>query len=123
MSYRSALLFISLFCLSLSSASAEIVRSIPLGVNKVTCPVNSDTIVGVPFRQEGSLGTVTAGTPLDVGGQPDLKEIPLDSMTLSPSSLGQHYLKFNDGTHDGRWYNITDNSATSSLSGSSPTGC
>lgn len=93
--------------------SAEVVLSQPLGFNQIPCLANSDTIVGVPFRKEGSRSTVTSGAPLAVDGQPDQREIPLSSLTLTPSALTLHYLKFNNGTHDGRWYDIIDNSATS----------
>lgn len=94
-------------------AQAQVVRSAPLGFNKITCLVNSDTIVGVPFRREGSIQTRTTGAPLDVGGQPDQKEIPLGSLALTPGALTQHYLLFASGTRDGRWYDIVANSETS----------
>ncbi|MFU8849280.1 MAG: TIGR02597 family protein, partial [Opitutales bacterium] len=85
----------------------------PIGVNKITCPVNSDTIVGIPFRKEGSRSTVTSASPINVVGEPDLKEIPLSALTLEAGSLTQHYLKFDSGSRDGRWYDITANTATS----------
>jgi len=85
----------------------------PIGVNKVTCLANSDTIVGIPFRKEGSRSTLTTGDPIAVTEEPDLREIPLQSLTLEAGSLVQHYLKFDGGTRDGRWYDITANTASS----------
>lgn len=85
----------------------------PLGFNKIVCLTNSDTIVGVPFRMQGSPRDLMAGAPGAVEGNPDLAEITLQSVNLTPGSLDRHYLKFDGGPRDGRWYDITANSATS----------
>lgn len=85
----------------------------PLGFNKIVCLTNSDTIVGVPFRMQGSPRDLMAGAPGAVEGNPDLAEITLQSVNLTPGSLDRHYLKFDGGPRDGRWYDITANTATS----------
>jgi hypothetical protein len=85
----------------------------PIGFNKVVCLANSDTIVGIPFRQQGSVVTTTTNMPGAVVGEPDLAEIHLQISNLTPAGLGKHYLKFEGGTRDGRWYDITGNTASS----------
>ena len=107
------LLLLPFLLLISSVSSAEIIMTSPIGVNKITCLANSDTIVGIPFRKEGSRSTVTSGDPIAVSGQADLREIPLSASTLGAGSLNQHYLHFTSGTRDGRWYDITANTTTS----------
>lgn len=85
----------------------------PLGFNKIVCLRNSDTIVGIPFRTQGSPRALMAGAPGAVAENPDLAEISLQSITLAPGTLDRHYLKFDGGPRDGRWYDITANTATS----------
>ncbi len=95
------------------ASGAEHAMLNPIGFNKVVCLTNSDTIVGVPFRIQGSMRDLVAETPAEVQGEPDLAEVQLESITLEPGALDTHYLKFDGGTRDGRWYDITANSATS----------
>jgi len=97
----------------ISIATAEVLMTPPIGINKVTCLTNSDTIVGIPFRKEGSRSTLTSGAPLAVDGAPDYREIPLSALTLEADSLSKHYLHFTSGARDGRWYNIVANSSNS----------
>ena len=107
-------LFICLLSVaSVGTAYAETSTMNPIGFNKVVCLTNSDTIVGVPFRMQGSMRDLVAGSPAAVPGEPDLMEIPLQALNLSPDSLDTHYLMFDGGTRDGRWYDITANTATS----------
>lgn len=94
-------------------AQSSTYSTAPIGFNKVVCLTNSDTIVGVPFRQQGSLSSLLSASPAVVPGFPDLAEIPLQISTLTPGGLGQHYVKFEGGTRDGRWYDITANTASS----------
>ena len=80
----------------------------PVGFNKVTCLANSDTIVGVPLRIQGSLNTKLSAAPSATTGN--------STLTLAHNSLPtltKHYLKFNSGAADGRWYDITANTADS----------
>lgn len=110
---------------SLQRSYAEVIVAPPFGVNKITCLANSDTIVGIPFRKQGSL-TTSIGTPTLVEGETDLWLIPLASLTLEADSLNNtHYLHMTSGTHDGRWYDIvgnTTNSVTIDLNGDELTG-
>jgi hypothetical protein len=46
---------------------AQSVTSGSVGFNKVTCLSNSDTIVGVPFRAQGSRHTKLAAAPVVSG--------------------------------------------------------
>lgn len=95
-------------CLLLAASlpvAAQSVTSDPIGFNKVTCLANSDTIVGVPLRKEGSLQAKLTADPVINGD--------FATLTLSATNLGtlnNHYLKFNSGTKDGSWYGITANS-------------
>lgn len=97
-------------CLLLLFASlplaAQGVSTEPVGFNKVTCLANSDTIVGVPLRVQGSRQSVLAAAP-SVSG--DFATLTLQAGSLP--ALTKHYLKFNGGTRDGRWYDITANTA------------
>ena len=108
---------------------AEVIMSPPLGINKVTCLANSDTIVGIPFRKSGSRSTLISGTPTLAAGQAegvtDLWVVPLTNLTLQADSLNTHYLHITSGTHDGRWYDIvanSTNSVTINLNGDDLTG-
>jgi hypothetical protein len=57
----------------------------PMGFNTVTCLANSDTIVGVPLRAQGSIATKLAAAPAVNGAQATLT---LAHNTLP--SLGTH---------------------------------
>ena len=109
-------------CLLLAASlpvAAQSVTSDPIGFNKVTCLANSDTIVGVPLRKEGSLQAKLTADPVINGD--------FATLTLSATNLGtlnNHYLKFNSGTKDGSWFDITANSddaVTINLNGESLT--
>ena len=100
---------------------AEVVMTDPLGFNKVTCLTDSDTIVAVPFRPEGSVNTQLSGDPTVNG---DSATLTLSLNSLDPA-LNTNYVKFSSGTRDGRWYDITtntSNSVTIDLNGDNLTG-
>jgi uncharacterized protein (TIGR02597 family) len=117
--YTVALLFIGK-----STLHAESVSSEPIGINKINCPVNSDTIVGVPFRPIGSINTQLSSSPTIAGGG-ESATLSLSVNNLTPSSITSHYVKFDGGSRDGRWYDITANGANSitiNLNGDNLTG-
>ena len=90
--------------------AAESVFTNPLGWNNVTCLNDSDTIVGVPLRIQGSQTTFSlASAPtIDAGSA----TLTLSSGNLTPSGLTRHYVKFKSGTKSGSFYDITANDAT-----------
>jgi len=92
-------------CLGLTALMprAEVLTTDPIGLNKVTCLNNSDTIVGVPLRTFGSIRTTLAAPPVVDG---DSVTLTLSTGSLEPGALGNHYLKFIDGDREGRWYDI-----------------
>ncbi|QQL44350.1 TIGR02597 family protein [Sulfuriroseicoccus oceanibius] len=83
----------------------------PVGYNTVECLPNSDTIVGVPLRQSGSVvGTVDSiGTPAA-----DAVTITLTSApsTTDDAFAFSHYLQFTSGTLSGQYFTIGANSGT-----------
>lgn len=107
---------------AVAQLSAQSVTSEPFGFNKVTCLANSDTIVGVPLRKEGSQSSKLASAPLING---DAATLTLTATNLTPDALTKHYVKFNSGTKDGCFYDITGNTAntvTINLNGDNLTG-
>ena len=100
---------------------AQSVVSEPIGFNKVTCLANSDTIVGVPLRKEGSRTTKLSGAPTGTG---DAITLPVTA-TLTAGELTKHYVKFTSGAKDGYWFDVTSNttdSVTIDLNGDTLTG-
>jgi uncharacterized protein (TIGR02597 family) len=102
--------------------TAQTVFTDPVGFNKVTCLGNSDTIVGVPLRMNGSENSKLSASPVVSGSTATL--------TLLASNLpiwtgSTRYVKFNSGTKDGSWYDVTSNTAntlTINLNGDNLTG-
>lgn len=86
--------------------AAESVTTEAVGFNKVICLANSDTIVGVPLRVQGSISTRLGSAPVANG---DTVNLTLVHDALP--ALTRHYLKFSSGARDGRWYDITANTA------------
>lgn len=82
---------------------AGAVTTEPIGFNLVTCLRNSDTIVGVPLRQQGSLRLMLTAVP-SVNGDSVTLTLPTGSLTAG--ALTGHYLKFVDGARAGRWYDV-----------------
>jgi uncharacterized protein (TIGR02597 family) len=102
-------------------AVAQSVTSDPIGFNKVSCLSNSDTIVGVPLRKEGSQSTKLAADPVVAGDSATLAV----TATLGAGQFTKHYAKFVGGAKDGHWYDITandTNSITIGLNGDTLTG-
>lgn len=95
-----------------------------LGFNKINCLVNSDTIVGIPFRAQGSQTAVLASEPVVIGDVATLT-LSLNNLTAGAFLTSRHYVKFDGGTKDGRFYDITSNTAntlTINLNGDNLTG-
>lgn len=88
---------------------AQSVTSEPIGFNKVTCLNNSDTIVGVPFRSQGSRNSKLAAAPVVNG---DVATLTLTATNLPLWPGHSRYVKFNSGTKEGRYYDITSNTDT-----------
>ncbi|MCF7674167.1 MAG: TIGR02597 family protein [Akkermansiaceae bacterium] len=108
------------FCAA-GSLHAQSVVTEPIGFNKVTCLSNSDTVVGVPLRKEGSQSTALSGNPIGTG---DSITLPVTA-TLTAGQFSNHYAKFVGGAKDGSWYDITahtTDSITVDLNGDSLTG-
>lgn len=99
----------SILFLAAVSLSAQEITTDPLGFNKVTCLNNSDTIVGVPFRKEGSQQTKLSGAPTGIG---DAFTLPV-AATLTAGQFSKHYVKFLGGAKDGFWYDVTSNTTNS----------
>ena len=84
----------------------------PVGFNKIPCPTNSDTIVGVPLRAKGSQKATLSALP-------DTTTIPgsaILSVAGSPgwtagAYAGTHFVKFTSGAIDGSFYAVTANTA------------
>ena len=87
----------------------QTVTTAPVGFNKVTCLANSDTIVGVPLRVQGSITTKLAAAPVIDPENSDLVTLTLHNNELPAFAASSRYLKFNGGAADGRWYDITAN--------------
>lgn len=101
--------FIACCLLPQGAVLGESAVSTTLGFNKVVCLPNSDTIVGIPFRQQGSRSGALASAP-DVSG--DSATLTLSgNLALPPGELDKHYVKFSSGAKDGRFYDITGNTA------------
>lgn len=109
LSLKSVALLLVPLCLT-----AEAVTTEPIGFNKVTCLTNSDTVVGVPLRQQGSLRSKLTAVP---SVEDDSATITLTTGALTAGALTGHYLKFIDGPRAGRWYDIqtTPANTTSTL--------
>ncbi len=73
---------------------AQSVTSGSIGFNKVTCLSNSDTIVGVPFRAQGSRNTKLAAAPVVNG---DVATLTLTATHLPLWPTHSRYVKFNSG--------------------------
>ena len=90
-------------CLAPLWLEATDITTEPIGFNKITCLANSDTIVGVPLRVQGSIRSALGAAP-SVNG--DSATITLAASALTANALTGHYLKFIDGDRAGRWYDI-----------------
>jgi uncharacterized protein (TIGR02597 family) len=101
------LILIAAACCSVPFAQAQSVTTESVGFNKITCLANSDTIVGVPLRKQGSISTKLTATPSATTGN-----VTLTLANTELPTLAKHFLKFNSGNRDGRWYDILSNTAS-----------
>jgi len=99
------------FVLGITSAPAQSVVSEPLGFNTIVCPSNSDTIVGVPFRPNGSQQGTLASAPTGTDGVSATLSLAGSPGFTDDEFKDTHYVKFTSGTMDGHWYAITANTA------------
>ncbi len=109
---QTILALVGIFALPIAHLGAQepvSVISDPVGFNIVPCLPNSDTIVGVPFRQMGSFQATLDSDPQAID---DEASLPLRGpFNLTPDELSfTHYVKFTSGPLDGRWFTITGNS-------------
>ena len=104
---------LSLLLLFSGPLLSETVTTEPVGYNKVTCLANSDTIVGVPLRVQGSITTKLVAAPVVDPENSDLVTLTLHNSELPAYTPSTRYLKFNGGAADGRWYDITANTTNS----------
>ncbi len=88
---------------AVSAFSAQTVTTGAVGYNRITCPTNADTIVGVPFQAQGSIACRLNAAPAVSGSKATLT---LNLSTLTPGGLTGHYVRFVGGTRDGRWYDV-----------------
>ncbi|TAG10657.1 MAG: TIGR02597 family protein [Verrucomicrobia bacterium] len=88
---------------AVSAISAQTVTTGAVGYNRITCPTNADTIVGVPFQAQGSIACRLNAAPAVSGSKATLT---LNLSTLTPGGLTGHYVRFVGGTRDGRWYDV-----------------
>lgn len=84
----------------------------PVGFNKIPCPTNSDTIVGVPLRAKGSQKATLSALPdtTTLPGSAILSVAGSPGWTVD-AYAGTHYVKFTSGAKDGAFYAVTANSA------------
>jgi uncharacterized protein (TIGR02597 family) len=111
----------STFGLAAPLAAQTNIVSEPLGFNSVPCFRLSDTIVGVPFRPNGSQQGSLSGAPSDYNSENDTVNLTLsgspgfdpDGDPVINGSNGEfantHYVKFSSGDADGRFYPVTAN--------------
>lgn len=90
----------------------------PVGYMSITCPANSDTIVGLPLRQNAAFSGTISAAP-DTTTTPGSAILTLSGTPgLTPGAYaGSYYVKFADTTPvaaagDGQWFSITANAAS-----------
>ena len=86
-------------------ASADSVLTEPIGFNKITCPPNSDTIVGLPLRAQGSRTTSLTATPVVNG---DLATLEVSIASFEAGDFARRYVKFTSGSKNGHWYHVDE---------------
>lgn len=96
-----------------------------VGMNRLVCPANSDTLVSVPFMKAPLKATGKLGTSPAVSGN-SATLTPAQTPSWSPDELSNnYYLRFTSGELAGRWYDISGNQAsllTIDLNGENVTG-
>jgi len=108
---RYFLSFAALLALGAQSAIAQSVVSDPLGFNTVTCLPSCDTIVGVPFRPNGSQQGTLASAPTGTDGDSATLSLAGSPGFTADEFKDTHYVKFTSGALDGHFYAITGNTA------------
>lgn len=103
----------ALLMFPLAAAGAESVSTELIGFNKVTCLPASDTVVGVPFRQQGSRELHLVHAPVNDVDHPGQVTLTVDATDLPPGGLNSHYLKFSSGALLGRWFALIGDAVTS----------
>lgn len=91
-------------------ASADSVLTEPIGFNKITCPPNSDTIVGLPLRTQGSRTTSLTATPVVNG---DLATLEVSIASFEAGDFAKRYVKFTSGSKNGHWYHVDETASAS----------
>jgi uncharacterized protein (TIGR02597 family) len=91
--------------------AAQSVVSDPLGFNTIVCLENSDTIVGVPFRPNGSQQGSLASAPTGTNGVSATLALAGTPGFTVDEFKDTHYVKFTSGAMDGHFYAITGNTA------------
>lgn len=104
----------------LASASISLLPGVstpPLGFTTVTCLPNSDTIVGLPMRQNADFVGVISGAPeilTEPTGEARITVSGSPAFTVDQYA-GSYYIKFKDSdpaaAGDGQWFAITGNAA------------
>lgn len=94
-------------------AFAQSIVSEPLGFNKIPCLPNSDTIVGVPFRPNGSQQGALAADAVDNGNDTATLSIAGSPGFAVNGFANTHYVKFSSGAKDGRIFAVSANTADS----------
>lgn len=92
-------------------APAQSIVSEPLGFNTIPCLPNSDTIVGVPFRPNGSQQGALAANAVNNGNDTATLTVAGNPGFAADAFNGTHYVKFSSGAQDGRIYAVTDTDA------------
>ena len=103
--------FAALFAFGAPVAIAQSVVSDPLGFNTIVCLPNSDTIVGVPFRPNGSQQGTLAAAPTGTDGDTATLTLSGNPGFTDDEFKDTHYVKFTSGAMDGHWYAITANTS------------
>ena len=81
--------------------------SAPIGYSTVACPVNSDTIVGMPLRQAPDLSGALTGAPVSPGDQ-----AVLTIGAFTGAYANTHYVKFSSGPDSGKILPVVSNTTT-----------
>lgn len=83
----------------------------PFGFNTLVCPANSDTIVGVPLRPNGSRQATLGAAPAVNGDAATLSIAGTPAYAVN-GFVPTWYVKFSSGSKNGRFYTITANDAS-----------
>lgn len=88
-------------------AQAQTATTTPVGYVTITCPANSDTIVGVPLKQPTVAAGALASAPSVNAGSATLT---ISSANFTASQFANtYYVKFTSGGSQGKYYAITAN--------------